>query len=225
MLKELISVFKSDTLLDRAYKRSFEMLDLTHKMFLEAKNVLRHTESNQVSFDINDQDIAVNKYQREVRKDVFNHLAMSGTETLASDLVLVNIVIDVERIGDITKNIVEVAQGHKEKLSSKLFDAKVAEMEKAVSENFEKTITAFKEADEDLATKIIEEYKWISKASDDMLLALMNNEEQELKAGSAVALALYIRQLKRINSHLRNVASSIVNPFHRIGYKPKKKKE
>jgi Na+/phosphate symporter len=225
MLKELISVFTSDSLLDRAYKRTFEMLDLTHKMFLEAKNVLRHTESNQVSFDINDQDIAVNKYQREVRKDVFNHLAMSGTETLASDLVLVNIVIDVERIGDITKNIVEVALGHKEKLSSKLFDAKVAEMEKAVSENFEKTIKAFKEADENLATKIIEEYKWISKVSDDMLMSLMNNEDTELKAGSAVALALYIRQLKRINSHLRNVASSIVNPFHRIGYKPKKKKE
>lgn len=225
MLKELISVFKSDSLLDRAYKRTFEMLDLTHKMFLEAKNVLRHTESNQVSFDINDQDIAVNKYQREVRKDVFNHLAMSGTETLASDLVLVNIVIDVERIGDITKNIIEVAQGHKEKLTSKLFDEKVADMEKAVSENFEKTIKAFREADEALATKIIEEYKWISKVSDDMLMALMNNEDAELKAGSAVALALYIRQLKRINSHLRNVASSIVNPFHRIGYKPKKKKE
>jgi phosphate transport system protein len=225
MLKELLSVFKNDSLLDRAYKRSFEMLDLTHKMFLEAKNVLRNTETNEVSFDINDQDIAVNKYQREVRKDVFNHLTMSGTETLASDLVLVNIVIDVERIGDITKNIVEVAQGHPEKLSSKLFDDKVAEMEKAVSENFEKTIKAFKEADEVLAEQIIDEYKWISKVSDDMLLALMHNEDTEIKSGSAVALALYIRQLKRINSHLRNVASSVVNPFHRIGYKIKKKKE
>ncbi|MCB0749376.1 MAG: PhoU domain-containing protein, partial [Ignavibacteriae bacterium] len=106
MLKEIIAVFKSDSLLDRAYKRSFEMLDLTHKMFLEATNVLRNTETNKVSFDINDQDIAVNKYQREVRKDVFNHLAMAGTETLSSDLVLVSIVIDIERIGDITKNIV-----------------------------------------------------------------------------------------------------------------------
>jgi phosphate transport system protein len=210
--------------LDRAYKRSFEMLDLTHKMYLEAKDVLRNTETNQMSFDINDQDLAVNKYQREVRKDVFNHLTMSGTETLSSDLVLVNIVIDVERIGDITKNIVEVAQGHPGKLGSKLFGEKIIEMENAVSENFEKTIISFKEADEVLAAKIIEDYKWISKESDDILLALMNNEDTEIKSGSAVALALYIRQLKRINSHLRNVASSVVNPFHRIGYKIKKKK-
>ena len=71
---------------------------------------------------------------------------------------------------------------------------------------------------------MIKENKWVSKVSDKMLKSLMNNEDLELKAGSAVALALYIRQLKRINSHLRNIASSIVNPFHRIGYKPKKKK-
>ncbi len=224
MLKELIAVFKSDSLLDRAFKRSFEMLDLTHEMFLEATNVLRHTETNKVSFDISDQDIAVNKYQREVRKDVFNHLAMSGTETLSSDLVLINIVIDLERIGDITKNIVEIAEGHPDKLSSKLFDEKIAEMEKAVSDNYIKTIKAFKEADEELATQIIVEYKWVSRASDEILKSLMNNEDTEIKSGSAVALALYIRQLKRINSHLKNVASSVVNPFHRIGYKPKKKK-
>lgn len=224
MIKEIISIFKSNNLLDRAYKRSFEMLDLTQEMYLEAKKVLRHTDSNDIKIDINDQDLAVNKFQREVRKDVFNHLVMSGTETLASDLILVNIVIDLERIGDITKNIVEIAQAHKERLYSKLFDERLIEMENAVTENFEKTIKAFKEANEELAEKIVEEYKWISRASDEILIALINNEDSELKAGSAVALALYIRQLKRINSHLRNVASAVVNPFHRIGYKPKKKK-
>ena len=150
---------------------------------------------------------------------------MSGTEALASDLVLVNIVIDVERIGDITKNIVEVAQGHPKKLTSRMFDGRVAEIENAVADNFEKTINAFKEADEILAAKIIEDYKWVSKVSDEILLSLMNSEDLEIESGSAVALALYIRQLKRINSHLRNIASSVVNPFHRIGYKIKKKKE
>jgi len=119
---------------------------------------------------------------------------------------------------------IEVAQGHPQKLSSKLFDEKVFEMEKAVTENFDLTTKAFKEADENLAAKILSEYKWISKESDEILMALMNNEDAELKAGSAVALALYIRQLKRINSHLKNISTSIVNPFHRIGYKPKKKK-
>lgn len=225
MLKELISVFNSDSLLDRAYNQSFEMLDLTQKMFTEAKNVLRNTDTNEINIDINDSDSKVNKFQREVRKDVFNHLNMAGTETLSSDLVLVSIVIDLERIGDLTKNIIEVTQGHPERLTSKLFDEKIAEMEIAVQENFAKTIEAFKNSDEELGLAIMKDYKWISKASDAILMSLMKNEDVELKAGSAVAMALYIRQLKRINAHLINIASSVVNPFHRIGFKPKKKKK
>jgi phosphate transport system protein len=225
MLKELLSVFRSDTLLDRAFDRSFEMLDLTHEMFLEAKNVLRHTDTNQIDIDINDQDTIVNKFQREVRKDVFNHLTMAGNESLASGLVLVSIVIDLERIGDLTKNIIEVAQGHHERLSSKMFDEKIVEMETAVAENFAQTIEVFKNSDEELGRQIIKEYKWISRLSDEILMSLMKNEDAELKSGSAVAFALYIRQLKRINAHLINISSSIVNPFHRIGFKPKKKKK
>ena len=34
----------------------------------------------------------------------------------------------------------------------------------------------------------------------------------------AAAVALYARYLKRISAHCRNLISSIVNPFERIGY-------
>jgi len=225
MIKEIIAVFKSDSLLDRAYNRSFEMLDLTNKMFLEAKNVLRNTDTNIIDIDINDQDLKVNKFQREVRKDVFNHLLLAGTETLSSDLVLVSIVIDLERIGDLTKNIVEIAQGHPEKLTSELFDEKIEKIETAVEENFSKTIQAFKESDEILARETMKEYKWVSQLCDEINISLMKNMDPSLNAGSAAAIALYVRQLKRINGHLLNVASSVVNPFHRIGFKAKKKKK
>jgi hypothetical protein len=39
-----------------------------------------------------------------------------------------------------------------------------------------------------------------------------------------VSLAMYFRWLKRINSHLRNITTSVVNPFDRIGFEPKKRK-
>jgi phosphate uptake regulator len=224
MIKEIIAVFKSDNLLDRAFNRSFEMLDLTNKMFLEAKDVLRNTDSNKLDIDINDQDLKVNKFQREVRKDVFNHLTLAGTETLSSDLVLINIVIDLERIGDMTKNMVEIAKIHPERLTSKVFDEKIEKIESSVTENFSKTIKAFKESDEVLGREIMDEYKWVSKLCDEILMSLMKDEDPGLKAPSAVAIALYIRQLKRVNAHLINVASSLVNPFHRIGFKAKKKK-
>ena len=36
-----------------------------------------------------------------------------------------------------------------------------------------------------------------------------------------MATALYIRFLKRISAHLMNIASSVVNPFDRIGFREK----
>jgi hypothetical protein len=42
-----------------------------------------------------------------------------------------------------------------------------------------------------------------------------------MTVNQSTALALYFRQLKRINSHLGDVATAVVNPFDRIGFKPK----
>jgi len=225
MIKEILSVFKSSTLMDRAFQRSYEMLDLTHKMFLQAKEVLRETEHNRVDVDINSEDNEVNKYQREVRKDVFNHLVLTEGEQLSSGLVLVSIVIDIERIGDYTKNIVEIAMNHPQRLHGGAFEDEVIRIENAVEENFRRTIEVFKNSDEVAGRELIKEFKWISKVSDDCLMSLVKATDPSITSGSAVALALYFRSLKRINAHLRNVTTSVVNPFHRIGYKPKKKKE
>ncbi len=225
MIKEIISVFRSSSLMDRAFHRSYDMLDLTFKMFLQAKEVLRKTEHNRVEIDIYDEDSEVNKYQREVRKDVFNHLVMTEGAQLSSGLVLVSIVIDIERIGDYTKNIVEIAMNHPQRLHGGRFEDDLLRIEEGVEDNFKRTIEVFKAADETAGRELIKEYKWISKVSDQNLMSLVKGEDPSISSGSAVALALYFRSLKRINAHLRNITSSVVNPFHRIGYKPKKKKD
>ena len=224
MIKEILSVFQSDTLMDRAYRRSYEMLAITNEMFQEAKKVLRETDTTELSFNINDRDSVVNKFQREVRKDVFNHLVMAGTEDLTSGMVLINIVIDLERIGDFTKNIVEIAENHPQRLHAGDFEDQLIELEKAVEDNFGRTAYCFKNADEKAAYNLLKEYKNLSRKFDAEIQSLIRGNDPNLTTGSAVALAIYLRALKRIFAHLRNVTSSVVNPFHRIGFKPKKKK-
>ncbi len=49
--------------------------------------------------------------------------------------------------------------------------------------------------------------------------------DNNLTTADAVCLALYARYLKRINAHLTNIASAIVNPFPRIGFREKKKEK
>ena len=68
---------------------------------------------------------------------------------------------------------------------------------------------------------MLDQYNWVNKTCDNAVVGLVKEEDKEISSGDAVSLALYFRWLKRINSHLRNITTSVVNPFDRIGFRPK----
>ncbi len=223
MFKKWLEIFKKDTLMDRAYQRSFMMLDLTREMFLKAKESLRNREDCEVDVNVRDQDQEINKYEREVRRNVFNHLVVGGKADLPSALVLVSIIVDIERIGDYTKNIVELALDHPGKLHGGKLEENLQRVEAAVEDNFIKTRACFETGDKKSALQLLEEYKWVNDVCDDSLIALIKEEDKDIKSGDSVALGIYFRWLKRVNSHLRNITTSVVNPFDRIGFEPEEK--
>jgi phosphate uptake regulator len=221
MFRKWLAIFRKDTLMDRAYQRSFQMLDITREMFIEAQISLRQTEDNQVEIDIYDRDLEVNKYEREVRRHVFNHLVVGGTEKLPSGLILVSIIIDIERIGDLTKNMIELALNHPGRLNGGEFEEDLKRIEDAVEDCFIRTRNCFESSTEETAKQLLDEYSWVNGLCDKMLYSLVQKKDPDIRPGDAVSLALYTRWLKRINSHLRNIVTSVVNPFDRIGFNPK----
>lgn len=223
MFRKWLAIFKKDTLMDKAYQRSYKMLDTTHSMYLEAKESLRNKEDTEIKVNIYDRDAEINRYEREVRRNVFNYLAVSGGERLASGLILVSIIIDIERIGDYTKNIVELAMNHPGKLHGGTFEQQLVRVEAAVDDSFVRTRECFQSGDSETAREFLKHYVWVNRVCDESLFGLVRQEDKSIKSGDAVALALYFRWLKRINSHLRNIATSVVNPFDRIGFMPEEK--
>ena len=223
MFKMLLSIFRKDTLMDQAYQRSFDMLDITLDMFREARESLRNREDNEIDLKIKERDKEVNSYEREVRRKVFNHLAVQGTIDLPSGLALVSIIIDIERIGDYTKNMVELAMDHPGKLYGGQFEDVLKKIEEGVEDNFLTTKRCFVEENSALALELLEKYAWVNDACDDSVVDVVQEKDPDIRPGDAAALALYIRYLKRVNSHLRNITTSVVNPFDRIGFNPKKK--
>jgi phosphate uptake regulator len=222
MWKELIDLWKSDNLLKQALDQSYKMLDIDHEMFKEAVKSLRHTDAD-VDVKTRKKDKLVNKYEREVRRKVLTHLAVSGSNDLASGLVLTTIIIDIERIGDYIKNILDLASLHIPKLQAENLVDELVNVEKSVGDMFEQCINCFKSNDAALALKLMGKTRMIGKNCDALIEKLIKDERTSLAIGIAVAVALYVRYLKRINAHLRNITSSIVNPFDRIGYKYKDK--
>jgi len=223
MFKKWLAIFQKDTLMDRAYQRSFDMLAITQAMCMEAKVDLRQREDSEIDLSMKEKDIEVNKYEREVRRMVFNHLAVQGTADLPSGLALISIIIDIERLGDYAKNMIELALDHPGKLHGGIFEGDIIRIETAVEDSFIQTQKCFEKADAEKALELLDKYEWVNDVCDEIVRNVVKEKDAHIRAGDSSALVLYVRWMKRVNSHLRNITTSVVNPFDRIGFQPKKK--
>ncbi|MBT7028975.1 MAG: hypothetical protein HN969_15600 [Verrucomicrobia bacterium] len=222
MWKELIQLFKKDNLFEQAYQEAAGMLDTDAAMYDASVEALRRSDTAEVKFDIYDADKGVNRSERGVRKKVMTHLVISGGTNLASGLSLVSVVIDIERIGDYTKNIYDLAVHHPLRLEGGPVEENLQKVEALVSSDFKSMIEVFKDRDEDKARLIMNNYKdGLSDACEEISNSILTGTVTELNSSDATAVSLYARFLKRIASHSRNIVTSVVNPFHRIGYREK----
>jgi phosphate transport system protein len=222
MFKTLIDLFRKENLITQTIAETSRMIQEDKLMFEEAVRSLRHSGTAELSFDIVAKDKMINKYEREVRRKVITHLTVVGNEqSLTAGLVLISIVIDVERIGDYTKNIVELALAHPQQLRGGIFEDDLRRVEEIIRRRFDAAEEAFEKSDEQLAKRLMREHKPISSECDRMINDIIAEKDKSLTPGEAVVLALYIRFVKRVSAHLTNIVSSVANPFPRIGFRDK----
>lgn len=219
MFKEIFDLLRKESQLNQAIERSYEMLREDQEMFLDAMRSLRERDTARMDVDIYAKDQLINAYEREVRRKIYTHLAVSGEPDLHSCLVLASVVIDIERIGDYTKNIVELALHHPTRLQCATFEEDVRKIETAVRTMFKLLIEALPNSDEAHAREVMSDHWRIARRSDDIVNSLIEKDDPSLPGREAVTTALYVRYLKRVSAHLMNIASSIVNPFDRIGFR------
>ena len=220
MFSEFLKVWKKKSLTAETVDEAIKMLLKTREMFVESVWSLRESPTGELRLDIYQHDKAINKLERDIRKKLMTHVMIFDKSEVIAGLTLASVVIDIERIGDYTKNIADLAIQHKKELKAAEFEETVVSIENRVKDFFEWTIKAFPESDVELARKVVNQYKDVSRDS-----AIMDNTlvkgECNFSISDAVTLALYARFLKRIAAHLYNICTSIVNPFHRIGFKEK----
>ncbi len=220
MLQHLLDMFRKETLLDDSLIQAQKMLEEGRVMFITAVHSLREQDSSEMPFNIREKDRLINALQQQVRRDLLTHLSISGIKDMNASMVLASIVIDLERIGDYTKNIAELAEWHPKRLQAGRFEEQLQVSEERVRELFDGVIGALQKSDDTLASEILADHRNLTQRCDETMRELISGEDK-LDKPEAVTLALYLRYLKRVGAHLTNIASGIVNPFHRIGFKPK----
>lgn len=223
MFSKFKELFSAENLLDTAFNTTLTMLEFDHKMFTASVATLRKSDSAELSFDFKKTDRKINKYEREVRRNVLTHLSVAGTQNVVPGLVLVSIVIDVERIGDYTKNIAGLATMHPSQLEGGKHEKSLQKIESSIEANFPVVIETLKSQEKAKAREIMRAEESLATEADKIVSAMVKIKDGEMSASNAVSITMYARYLKRINAHLTNIASSIVNPFPRIGFREKKK--
>ncbi len=223
MWKELLDSWRNDNLLNQAWRESYRALEISDEMFREAVRILRESDDTEVDPKVRKKDKQINKYQRAVRRKVITHCTLRCTSGLPGGMVLVSIIIDIERTGDNAKNILDLAEAHPERLRIPAYDDQLDGIEEDLKWRFRKIVTVLKEEDAATARQMMDKHKKeIRNTCDRIIDDLVRGKVEGISISDASALAVYVRYLKRISAHLKNIASSVVNPFDRIGFKEKR---
>jgi Na+/phosphate symporter len=221
IFREIVNLWKSEDLLSQAWDESYKMMMLSNEMFTQAIKYLREGENDETIRMLKKRDVEINTFQRDVRKKVVTHYAISqDIDDLPNGLVLLNMVVDVERVGDYTKNILDLALNHPNIIKSEEFSEDLYHVEQEVISRFSKTIEAIHTQDADVARSMMASYKeTLTSVSDDIVNGCISGEITLGDESKTVSLALYARYLKRIGAHLKNITTVLINPFDAVGYK------
>ena len=217
MFKELIEALRRRPLLDQMWSEMEEMLGDAVDMYRPIADVLAgREEMTQATHDnVYETDKRINHLQRKIRKQLVAHLAVAPGSDVPISLTLMSITKDAERVGDICKNLLEVAEAAKTPPGSGPYGDRVRELLSEGEALFEPTVRGTLDSDKDTACSAVEGARDLARKCDAMIDDLMKDD---LPTRDAVLLTLLARYLKRVSLHLSNIASSVIMPLHRLDY-------
>ena len=221
MFKEFFNLINRKDLLTQALNDSYEMSAIAMEMFDLVTEMIFNDLSIKVSEEqveeVKKKDYLLNHFDRSIRKKVFEHVIVNekSDQELYTAFTLITIVQNLERLGDYSKNLNEIAE-IKHVLKSDKCNLLIGSYVKILKKMYKDTFRSFKKADIELASSVIDEHFRFKSELDDKLIELATKEPDPTI--NFVTYALMLRYFKRISAHLMNVATSITNPIDKIGY-------
>jgi phosphate uptake regulator len=217
MFRSIIGFWKGRAFLEEVLEDFSKMLTDSEEIYGMVVEALRSggdaTSLGQRIYTI---DRQINMRQIEIRRRIVEHMAVQPHADLRFSLILMSVVKDAERLGDYVKNLFEIFELHDGPFDAQQLERALESLPEDVGKLFHSTRVAFVESKEDVARKVIGDYRRLTKHCNDVLEEVSHN--QELTVNDAVCLALLARFLKRVAAHLGNIATSVVMPVDRLDY-------
>lgn len=216
MFKMFFNLWRGGSLVSEMVNEFGEMLDLAKTMFVDITNVLYHGQDlTGMREDFFARDKRINDLESDIRRKIIIHLTQQPGADVAAALIMMSVVKDAERIGDYSKNILEVFEATQLLNDDCTYRNKLLELTKAISIGFDRTKTIFQTSDVQAAENFIKQYLKLGQDCDLTVNSLLEGDDE---AESPVAYALLFRFYKRILAHQTNIVSSLTVPVDKLDH-------
>jgi len=216
VIKTLIQAWRNRGAMHHMYDNLMEMLADTEWMFRTVGRVFfENVPPDEVGRELYARDIRVNKAERSIRRSIVEHLTIHPGGDVPACLVLMSIVKDAERIGDYCKNLYEVRAVLYKDAPADQINGEIRRVHERVVKTFEMTKKALVDGDEATAENVVTAAKETARDIEEKVAEVAGSE---LPARAAVCRALALRHMKRVHAHLCNIATSVIQPVHKLDY-------
>ena len=167
-----------------------------------------------VADEIRETDRQINATEVEIRRALLVHASVHGGIDTPEVLAFMNMIKDLERIGDYNKNIFDLAEEGVSFTESPELET-ILSLRDEVSSRISLMGEILSMRDEESARTYIERGDEMRKDFDRRVNELLHSTEE---AVTAVPRALLFRFLKRVSAHSSNVVSAVVMPVDQLDY-------
>jgi phosphate transport system protein len=221
MLRELLALFGSEQKervmvadLDLMLRNSVDLVRFASDAWF------RRSDEAPSLAQVKREDKGINKLQRKIRRAAFAEVLSDPRRFgLPFCLSIMNVVKDVERIGDYAKDLAGLAELVGSAPPSRELTRSMAELAEEIDEWIAVLPAVLREADQVSAMQLIERGKGIRRDFVKLQHTLLGEQPP---ADRAAADTLATQYYARIVSHALNVLSTIVTPLDRMDYTSKK---
>ncbi|MFV1959380.1 MAG: PhoU domain-containing protein [Planctomycetota bacterium] len=163
-------------------------------------------------------DKEINRLEQQIRREVVIHATVYGATEFPACLVLMSITKDAERIGDESKNILDVATYRPKAHGAPYYD-QLLDLKGRVLDILTETRRLYEAQDTERAPAFIETTEILKDECDDAVEEILRAEKPvSVVPSDPVGTALCFRYYKRVISHARNIVTSIVVPVDQLDY-------
>ena len=202
-------------LVRQAFSNVKAMLRDGHEMFAAAS---AHLLDNEIlDLDLQDLDRGIDEREQDLRRAVLEHLTIDPDRELVFSLKLISIVHEAERIGDRARALARTRKmARKQRMGEPV--EPLREVRDRILTMFDRAEAGFVDSEEEEARALMHEHERVKDDTTAYLHDLADRED--LSANEGVVYSLGAHNMRRVSSHLANIASTVVSPFDRIRRSP-----